>query len=253
MMENSKQPRWTEIELLPEWDEEYYDVYTAKKFGKWVMLKTLKKQYRDLPEYRAMLDREFDVRYNLAHPNIIMINDIEDVDTIGRCIITDDVYGDSLRKLIDSGKVTSHHVDQLRNQLVSALEYVQANHFVHPPLRPERIIFTENVGNLKLIDVGVDRLDHLSPTEASEDIYNYGKVIEEVIERCGIHDATLREVARRCTDPDPRKRYRDVRDLRLALERRTNNRLYIIIISFLVVMVAILGWLLSSGTPAMVN
>lgn len=23
--------KWTELELLPEWDEEYYDVYTAKK------------------------------------------------------------------------------------------------------------------------------------------------------------------------------------------------------------------------------
>ena len=34
--------KWTEITLLPEWEEEYYLVYTAKKHGKWVMLKTLK-------------------------------------------------------------------------------------------------------------------------------------------------------------------------------------------------------------------
>ncbi len=50
--ENDQQPmqaqhpdscdKWTEIEHLPEWDEEYYDVYTAKKYGKWVMLKRLK-------------------------------------------------------------------------------------------------------------------------------------------------------------------------------------------------------------------
>ena len=25
--------RWTDVELLPEWDEEFYDVYTAKKFA----------------------------------------------------------------------------------------------------------------------------------------------------------------------------------------------------------------------------
>ena len=24
------QPKWTEIEHLPEWDEEFYEVYTAK-------------------------------------------------------------------------------------------------------------------------------------------------------------------------------------------------------------------------------
>ena len=35
-------PKWTEIEHLPEWDEEFYHVYTAKKYGKWLMLKTLR-------------------------------------------------------------------------------------------------------------------------------------------------------------------------------------------------------------------
>lgn len=37
-----KTERWTEIEHLTEWDEEFYNVFTAKKFGKWVMLKTLR-------------------------------------------------------------------------------------------------------------------------------------------------------------------------------------------------------------------
>ena len=103
-------PRWTEIEHLPEWDEEFYNIYTAKKFGKWVMIKTLKPEYRDDPAYADMIDREFDVRYNLAHPNIVMINDFEDIPGIGRCIVTDDVYGDSLRKLIREGRVTDAHI-----------------------------------------------------------------------------------------------------------------------------------------------
>ena len=69
--------KWTEIELLPEWDEEFYDVYTAKKFGKWHMLKTLKAQYKDDPEYQSMIRKEFDVRYNLTHPNIVIITDLK--------------------------------------------------------------------------------------------------------------------------------------------------------------------------------
>ena len=64
------------------------------------MLKTLKADLKDKHEMKAMLEKEFAVRYNLAHPNIIMINDLEDVPGIGRCIITDDVYGDSLAKLL---------------------------------------------------------------------------------------------------------------------------------------------------------
>ena len=144
----SSAPKWTEIEHLPEWDEEFYHVYTAKKFGKWLMLKTLRPEYKGVPEYEQMIEKEFDVRYNLAHPHIIMINDFEEVPGLGMCIITDDVYGDSLAKLIREGKVTEEHLYKLQHQLLDALDYIQTNHLEHHPLTPSRIIFTENVGNL---------------------------------------------------------------------------------------------------------
>lgn len=240
-LENSKESKWTEIELLPEWDEEFYDVYTAKKFGKWLMLKTLKPQYRGIEKYEAMIEKEFDVRYNLAHPHIVMINDFEEVPGIGRCIITDDVYGDSLRKLIDEKRVTPKHIEQLRHQLVSAMDYIQSNHIVHHPIRPERIIFTENIGNLKLIDVGFDQKEHLEPTDAAEDIYNYGLVLKEVLNSVDGEYPNLHKIADRCTDPNPSRRYRDVQDLHLALERRSGNRLYLMIIIFLVLMILFLA------------
>lgn len=242
-------PRWTEIEHLPDWDEEFYDIYTARKFGKWVMIKTLKPEFRDDPKYAGMIEREFDVRYNLAHPNIVMINDFEEIPGIGRCIVCDDVYGDTLRKLLNEGKVTGAHIDQLRHQLVNALEYIQANHIVHPPLRPENIIFTENIGNLKLIDVGFEQRPSLSPQETSDDIYNYGKVLQEVLDATGSNDTTLRRVARKCTEADPRRRYRDMQEVHMALENRNSRRLYILVIAFLAVMVMILAWLNSSRRP----
>lgn len=232
--------KWSEIELLPEWDEEFYDVYTAKKFGKWLMLKTLKPQFRDEAKYQAMIEQEFDIRYNLAHPHIVMINDFEDVPGIGRCIITDDVYGDSLRKLINEKRITPHHIDQLRHQLVSAMDYVQTNHIVHHPIRPERIIFTENIENLKLIDVGFDQKEHLEPTDAAEDIYNYGLVLKEVLDNVDENYPDLRKIAERCTDPNPSRRYRDIQDLHLALERRNSNRLYLLTIIFLILMIVFL-------------
>lgn len=243
------QERWTEIEHLPEWDEEFYDVYTAKKFGKWVMLKTLKADLRDKPEMQAMIEKEFDVRYNLANPHIVMINDFEDVPGVGRCIITDDVYGDSLAKLLREGKVTAAHVSKLRHQLVDALEYIQDNHLAHHPLRPENIIFTENIGNLKLIDVGFEQKSNLTPHDTSEDIYNYGMVVKQVLDKTGFDDPVLRHVAERCLDPDPSKRYRDMQQLHLALENRRSKRLYISVIVFLTAMILILLWLSSPWSP----
>ena len=136
-----KTERWTEIEHLTEWDEEFYNVFTAKKFGKWVMLKTLRPELKDDPKYQAMIEKEFDVRYNLSHPNIVMINDFEDVPGIGRCIITDDVYGLSLRKIIDQGKISVHHLDQLITRLPAAMAYIQTNHLVHHPIRPRDYYF----------------------------------------------------------------------------------------------------------------
>ncbi len=241
--------RWTEITILPEWEEEFYLVYTAKKFGKWVMLKTLKPEYKDLPEYQAMIEKEFDIRYNLAHPHIVMINDFEDVPGLGRCIITDDVYGDSLRKLITENKITPEIIDKLRHQLVDAMEYIQTNHIVHHPIRPETIIFTENIGNLKLIDVGFDQREYLEPADASEDIYNYGKVLHEVLDCMDEKNPTLRKVADRCTDENHHCRYRDVQDLKLAFEHRTSNRLYILCIAFLVMMIMILALFNSPYRP----
>ena len=90
---NDPTGKWTDMTLLPEWEEEFYNVYTAKKHGKWVMLKALKKEYADDPKYQEMLEREFDTRYNLAHANIVMVNDYELIPDIGMAIITDDVYG----------------------------------------------------------------------------------------------------------------------------------------------------------------
>lgn len=241
-MTDKTSEKWTEIEHLPEWDEEFYNVYTAKKYGKWVMLKTLKPELRDNPQYREMIEKEFDVRYNLCHPNIVMINDFEDVPGVGMSIITDDVYGDSLRKLIDRGEVTNEILDKIVRQLPEAIGYIQTNHIVHHPIRPETIIFTDKIHNLKLIDVGFEQRGHLSTRRASEDIYNYGKVLQATMKAAGSKSTRLQHVVDRCLAEEPR-RYRDVQDMKMALAGDSNRRLYLTIIIFLGLMAIILGWL----------
>lgn len=256
-MADNKPEKWTEIEHLPEWDEEFYDIYTARKHGKWVMLKTLKPALRDDPRYRGMIEKEFDVRYNLCHPNIVMINDFEEVPGVGMSIITDDVYGDSLRKLIDKGEVTAAILDKIVCQLPEAIAYIQKNHILHHPLRPETIIFTEKIRNLKLIDVGFDQRNHLTPTAASEDIRNYGLILRATLDACKASGeagetadypapavlARYARVAERCLHDDPRRRFRDVQDLKMALSGDSNRRLYLTIICFLAAMALILGYL----------
>lgn len=236
-------PRWTEIEHLPEWDEEFYHVYTAKKFGKWVMLKTLRPEYKGVPEYEAMIEKEFDVRYNLAHPHIVMINDYEDVPGVGRSIITDDVYGDSLRKLIDTDRLSPEILEKVLHDLVDAIDYIQINHLVHHPIRPETIIFTENIQNLKLIDVGFDQKKQLSPASTADDIYSFGKVLSELLDHIPTKLPHLRHIADKCCSENPDNRYNNIQELRLAIDKRNSNQVYIFIIIFLLAMLALLAWL----------
>lgn len=241
-MTNSEE-KWTEIEHLPEWDEELYEVYTAKKFGKWVMLKTLRPEFKNSAECRQIMDREFEVRYNLAHPHIIMINDLEEVPQLGRCIITDDVYGDSLAKLIENRQVTASIIEKLTHDLVSAIDYLQTNHIVHKPLNARRIIFTENIRNLKLIDVGFEQKNALAPTDVADDIRAFGQVLGQALDACDelANDPKLRLIAERATSPLP---YSSVQHLQMAIGGASNSRIYISLIAFLTAMVAILSIIL---------
>ncbi|MCM1376817.1 MAG: protein kinase [Clostridium sp.] len=238
---NDPSGKWSDLTLLPEWGEEFYDVYTVRKHGKWVMLKALKKEYVDIPEYRRMLEKEFDTRYNLAHANIVMVNDLEDVPGVGMSIITDDVYGYSLRRLIDERRLTPKIVRRLETQLLDAMSYIQENHIVHHPITPERIIFTEYTENLKLIDVGYDQTSSLSEQDTAEDIRSYGKVLREVLDHLPASLPRLRKVADKCLDE--KNPYKSVADIHLAVERRSSSQIYIFICIFIAVMAAILIWL----------
>ena len=230
--------KWTEIEHLPEWDEEFYEVYTAKKFGKWVMMKALKPELKDNPEYQAMFEREFEVRYNLAHSHIIMINDLEDVPGVGRCIITDDVYGDSLAKLIHKKEVTPAIVDKIAHDLVNAIDYIQTNHIVHSPIRCETVIFTEKIQNLKVIDVGFDQKNELAIADVSDDIRAFGQVLSASLDACPECDVKYRAIADKCLSSTP---YSSVGQLKMSIAGNSYKKLYISVITFLIFVIAILS------------
>lgn len=233
--------KWSDLTLLPEWEEKHYDVYTVRKHGKWVMLKALKKEYADNPKFQEMLDKEFDIRYNLCHPNIVMVNDLEIVPGVGKAIITDDAYGYSLRRLIDEKRLTPKIVHRLQTQLLDAMEYIQENHVQHVPITPESIIFTEYNENLKLTNVGYDHVDSLSEQDTKKDIESYGRVINEVLDNLPASLPRLRKIARRCEDPD--RAYRTVSDLQLDMEKRNSSQIYVWICVFITIMAGLLIWL----------
>lgn len=207
------------------------------------MLKALKAQYADDPKYRKMCEREFETRYNLAHPNIVMVNDFENIPGIGMAMIFDDAYGYSLRQLIDEHRLTPRIVHRLETQLLDALEYIQEHHVEHYPITPDNIVFTEYNENLKLLNVGYDQREELTPQDTSEDIKNYGLLLTEVLDNLPQPLPRLRRVARVCAAADPIRRYRSVGDLRLAVQKRSMTAIYVCILVFIVIMTVLLCFL----------
>lgn len=235
--------RWSDLTLLPEWEEEYYDVYTARRHGKWVMLKALKPRYADNPEMRRMMQREFETRYPLSHPNIVSVTDLEEIPGLGPAIITDDAYGYPLSRLIADRKITPRILRRLETQLLDAIEYIQENHIIHSPVTLDTIYFTGDQDNLKLINVGFDRREHLTPADMAADIRAYGSVLSEAIDATGERLPQLRRIAERCQTDDAGKSFSHPRDITLAIERRTNSGIFTLLISIIAVLCALLIWL----------
>ena len=233
--------RWSDLTLLPEWEEELYDVYTVRKHGKWIMLKALKKEFRDNPIYKSIIEKEFDTRYNLAHANIVMVNDFEEIPGIGMAIVTEDVYGYSLRRLIDEKRLTPKIIQRLVSQLPDALEYIQENHVMHLPITPDNIIFTEYNENLKLINVGYDHRDRLESQDTKQDIIDYGHLLNEVLDNLPEPLPALRKVARKAEDPEGS--INNIQELKMALRDRSRTSIIVWLLVFIVVMLGVLIWL----------
>lgn len=234
--------RWSDLTLLPEWEEELYDVYTVRKYGKWIMIKALKKQFRDNPDYKKILEKEFDTRYNLAHANIVMVNDLEDIPGVGMAIVTDDVYGYSLRRLIEEKRLTPKIIHRLETQLPDALEYIHENHVMHQPITPDNIIFTEYNENLKLTNVGYDHRERLESQDTRQDIINYGKLLNEVLDNLPESLPRLRKIAKKAEDPNGS--IRNIQELKMALIDRNSSYTMIWLLLFIAVMLGLLMWLI---------
>lgn len=76
---------FTELTEIP--SSGFNRLIKAKRYGKWMILKTLKDKFIQQTVYRQLLRKEFDIAVNLNHPNIVQTIGWENVKGIGECII----------------------------------------------------------------------------------------------------------------------------------------------------------------------
>ena len=210
-------------------------LFRAQRMGKWQVLKCLKPEFAQQDEYRALLQKEFEIGFHLDHPNIARTESLEEVEGLGVCIVEEYVDGKSLRELMESRNWTSSRIVHIMRQVADALEYLHQHQIVHRDLKPENILVTTQGDYVKLIDFGLSDAANYAilkqpagtrsyaapevfsfPSEyngIAADIYSYGKILEELNALLPRKSSHLEKIANICTQSSPSDRYATLNDI----------------------------------------
>ena len=213
--------RFTEITLLHSSSNGYTEVYKAKRYGQWHVLKCLTKEAAHDIQYWTLLEKEFRIAYPLAHPNIVRTIGMEDVPDLGTCIIQEYIDGEPVKSISREQAI----------ELCEAVDYIHRAGVIHRDIKPENILVRKDNGHIVLIDFGLaDKVDfsvlkggagttgcaapeqwtgELSP---AIDIYGIGGVLKT--------NSRLQRFASKCLQKNPQDRYPSAVSLKKALERR---------------------------------
>lgn len=240
---------FTDITPLGGHQHGYCDVYRARRYGKWHVLKALKPQYRDTPACQAMLRKEFDIGFQLSHPGIASTIGLEHVDSLGECIIEEWVDGVRLDELIAHDNLTAAKARDIILQLCEVLKYIHAHQVIHRDLKPSNILITADGDRVKVIDFGVSdtashaifkgpagTLDYTAPellageaASSRADLYSLGIIINLMNNALPRVDRQLSKIAQWCSQADRDQRPADASQVLDALRRPTKSARYLFI------------------------
>ena len=217
-------------------------VYQGKKYGKWHIIKRIKPQFKDNPQYRELFMKEFDNGVQLDHPNIVRFEDKgEDAD--GLWYTMEYVDGRPLSDLIKTGELIKNErlTRSILTQLCDALSYVHKKQIVHRDLKPDNILVTYRGDNVKVLDFGLAYSDsyddHLvkagTPKYAAPEQMTKGNLVDQradiyavgliLLEMCTgslvdkqastVQNPNFQHIINRATQADPEQRYHDCREI----------------------------------------
>ena len=226
---------FTDVEVLA--TSEVNVVAKAKRYGRWWLLKGLRKEVAGEVGYQQRLRKELEILMLLQHPNIVAAYGIEDVEDLGRCIVMEYVDGVTLKEWLTE-KPTRQMRLRIMQEITDAVAYLHTKGIVHRDLKPTNIIVTGNGSHVKLIDFGLADTDshtvlkqpagtptYMSPeqmqttvADARNDIYSLGIIMQQMNLGWRYH-----YIINRCTKPIE-QRYQQMADLQHAI-CSTNSRI----------------------------
>ncbi len=200
---------FTEITLLHQ--TSVHQLYRAKRFGRWYLLKGLIPELRDSDFHRQMLLKEMEILMPLNHPNIMSCMGIQRIDdyvdskgekvSVGECLVLEYIEGQTLDNYARHSLSDNQGVyENIMGELLDAISYMHASGITHRDLKPSNIMITSNGNHVKLIDFSLaDTNSHailkqpsgtrqyMSPEQSTSttpdernDIFSLGKIIGQL-------------------------------------------------------------------------
>ena len=226
---------FTDVEILA--TSEVNVVAKAKRYGRWWLLKGLRKEVAGEAGYQQRLRKEFEILMQLQHPGVVMAVGLEDVEVLGLCIVMEYVDGVTLKEWLTE-KPTRQMKLRVMQEITDAVSYLHTKGIVHRDLKPTNIIVTGNGSHVKLIDFGLADTDshtilkqpagtptYMSPeqiqtavADGRNDIYSLGIIMQQMELGWRYH-----YIINRCLRPIEH-RYQQMAELQHAI-RSTNRRI----------------------------
>ena len=226
---------FTDVEILA--TSEVNVVAKAKRYGRWWLLKGLRKEVAGEAGYQQRLRKEFEILMQLQHPGVVMAVGLEDVEVLGLCIVMEYVDGVTLKEWLTK-KPTRQMRLRVMQDITDAVSYLHTKGIVHRDLKPTNIIVTSNGSHVKLIDFGLADTDshailkqpagtpdYMSPeqiqtavADGRNDIYSLGIIMQQMELGWRYY-----YIINRCLRPIE-QRYQQMGDLQHAIHS-TNSRI----------------------------
>ncbi len=245
---------WRHIEEVYRSNHGMTLVYKAQHYGKLFALKCLKKEYCDDINAIALLEKEFDLGFNLRHKNIALTLDFTHVATLGKCVVMEWVDGDTLEDYVRNHELSKNQAKSIALQLCDAVEFLHSHQVIHRDLKPLNVMISAVGEQVKVLDFGLsdssrftsfkqpagtpgyvapELLSGTSNGDVRSDIYSLGVMLSEL-------HPSLAKVARRCMAASADDRYQRVSQVRKALTDRKGQWWWGVALSLTVIAIVML-------------
>ena len=180
------QRSFTDIQLITE--TATHQLYRAKRFGRWYLLKTLRPEHQGSAAHQQMLLKEMEVLMRLQHPGIVGCLGMErlklpsssgncslEAEQLGRasldegqkglgegaeCIVMEYIDGISLKEwLAQKTNLMPAEAERIVCELLSVLSYLHTEGITHRDLKPSNVMLTRNGNFVKIIDFSLADTD----------------------------------------------------------------------------------------------